>query len=76
MRPNQVRDKSLRRSKRHRSVALQYMLRNFEPVDGRGMQRQVVRACVAVCRTVMGCADYVAPNSKEAQLTCSKLIQF
>ena len=36
-------------------------------------------ARVTVCRTIMGCADYVArskSNSKEAPLTCSKLIQF
>ena len=49
--------------KRHRSLALQYMLRNFGPGDGRGAwQRLAVRARLAVCRTIMGCADYVAPS--------------
>ena len=55
-------------------------LRNFVPDDGRGAwQRRAVHARVTVCRTIMGCADYVArskSNSKEAPLTCSKLIQF
>ena len=41
----------------------QYMLRNFGPGDGRGAwQRLAVRARLAVCRTIMGCADYVAPS--------------
>ena len=65
---------------RHRSLALRYMLRNFVPGDGHGAwQRLAVRARVAVHRTIIGCADYVAPsrsNSKEEHLTCSKLIQF
>ena len=56
------------------------MLRNFLPDDGRGAwQRRAVHARVTVCRTIMGCADYVTrskSNSKEAPLTCSKLIQF
>ena len=69
----------LRRLKRHRSLALPYMLRNVLPGDGRGAwQRLAVRARVAVCRTIMWCADYVAlskSNPKEAQLTCSQLIQ-
>ena len=77
MRPKQ---EFLRQSKRHRSLALQYMLRNFVPRDVCGAwQRLAVHARVAVHRTIMGCADNVAPrrlNSKEAHLTCSKLIQF
>ena len=45
------------------SLALKYMLRNFGPGDGRGAwQRLAVRARLAVCRTIMGCADYVAPS--------------
>ena len=61
MRPAETRHKLLRRSKRHRSLALQYMLRNFVPDDGRGAwQRLAVHARVTVCRTTMGCADYVA----------------
>ena len=55
------------------------MLRNFVPGDvGGAWQRLAVRARVAVHRTIMGCADYVArskSNPKEAHLTCSKLIQ-
>ena len=70
----------LRRSKRHRSFALQYMLRNVVPGDGHGAwPRLAVHPRVTVSRTIMGCADYVAgskSNSKEAHLTCSKLIQF
>ena len=58
----------------------QYMLRNFVPGDGHGAwQRLAVHAHVAVHRTIIVCADCVAPtrsNSKEAHLTCSKLIQF
>ena len=39
------------------------MLRNFVAGDGRGAwQRLAVRARLAVCRTIMGCADYVAPS--------------
>ena len=56
------------------------LLRNFVPGDVRGAwQRLAVLARVAVHRTIMGCDEYVAPsksNSKEAHLTCSKLIQF
>ena len=78
MRPKQ--ENLLRRSKRHRSLPLRYMLRNFVAGDGHGArQRLAVHARVAVHRTIVGCADYVAPsrsNSKEARLTCSTLIQF
>ena len=43
-------------------LALQYMLRNFGPGNGRGAwQRLAVRARLAVCRTIIGCTDYVAP---------------
>ena len=74
------RDKFLRRSKRHRSLALPYMLRNILPGDCRGAwQTLAVRAPVAVGRTITGCADYVAlsnSNPKEVHLTCSRLIQF
>jgi hypothetical protein len=52
------RDRFLRRSKRHRSLALPYMLRNVLPGDCRGAWQR--RAPVAVGRTIMGCADYVA----------------
>ena len=52
------------------------MLRNFVPGGGRGAwQSLAVHARVTVCRTIMGCADYVTwskSNSKEAHLTCSK----
>ena len=65
MRPAETRDK---------------LLRNFLPGDVRGArQRPAVRARVGVRRTIMGCDEYVAlckSNSKEAHLTCSKLIQF
>ena len=55
------RDKFLRRSKRHLSLALPYMLRNVLPGDCRGAwQRLAVRARVAVGRTITRCADYVA----------------
>ena len=65
MRPAETRDKLLRLSKRHQSLALQYMLRNFVPGDGRGVwQRQAVHARVTVCRTIMGCADYVRGASQ------------
>ena len=47
----------------NRSLALRYMLRNFVPGDGHGAwQRLAVHARVAVHRTIMGCADYVANN--------------
>ena len=47
MRPKQ--DKKLRRSKRHRSLTLPYMLRNFVHGDDRGeWQILAVRARVAV----------------------------
>ena len=56
------------------------LLRNFVTDDvRRAWHRLAVRARVAVRRTITRCADYVAPsrsNSKEALLTCSKLIQF
>ena len=52
------RDRFLRGSKRHRSLALPYMLRNVLPGDCRGAWQR--RAPVAVGRTIMGCADYVA----------------
>ena len=78
MRPAETKDKLLRRSKRHRSLALPYMSRYFVPGDVRGAwQRLAVRARVAVHRTILGWADYVAPsNPIEAHLICSKLIQF
>ena len=48
----ETRDKLLRRSQRHRSLALRYMLRNFVPADGHGAwQRLVVHARVAMDRS-------------------------
>ena len=82
MRPAETRDNLLRCSKRHRSLALQYMLRNFVPGEGRGAWQRLA-ACPRTCDCLSNdhgmcrlcCAEQVKLE-KEAHLTCSTLIQF